>query len=283
MSDPPSSRAHDGGRPSPVKQALAVIARLERELSSARRKARAPVAIIGVGCRFPGKASDPASYWSLLRDGRDAITEIPRERVALDALFHPIPGTPGKCYTRHGGFIDDIDQFDPQLFAISPREAAAMDPQQRLALEVSWEALETAGLEPRTLQRARTGVFFGVAPSEYGQLARTLHDRGDREGIDSHHVTGTAPSAIAGRVAHFLKLQGPVMAIDTACSSALVAVHVAIQSLRAGECDVAIAGGVNVLVNPDSFVAGCQARMLSSRGRCRTFDAGADGYVRAEG
>ncbi|MCA9717194.1 MAG: alpha/beta fold hydrolase [Myxococcales bacterium] len=271
--------------PSPLHQALAVIERLERKvkrLERGERRAREPIAIIGMGCRFPGGADSPESFWELLREGRDAITEVPRSRWNVDEFYAPSPGTPGKTYARHGGFIDDVEQFDPQFFAISPREAAAMDPQQRLVLEVSWEALERAGLTPRALPQTRTGVFVGVGPGEYSGATLRVGGRA-LESLDSHHATGTAPSAIAGRVAYFLKLQGPCMAIDTACSSALVAVHNAVRSLRAGACDVALAGGVNVLLSPEQFIAGSQARMLSASGRCRTFDARADGYVRGEG
>ncbi len=276
-----SARRPSSRLPSPLHQALAVIERLERKikrLERGERRGREPIAIIGMSCRFPGGADSPEAFWELLREGRDAITEVPRSRFSVDELYAAAPGTPGKTYARHGGFIDDIEQFDPQFFAISPREAAAMDPQQRLVLEVSWEALERAGLAPRSLPATRTGVFMGVGPGEYSRALRGAFDS-----LDSHHATGTAPSAIAGRVAYFLKVQGPCMAIDTACSSSLVALHNAVQSLRAGGCELALAGGVNVLLGPEPFVAGSQARMLSVSGRCRTFDARADGYVRGEG
>ena len=237
-----------------------------------------PVAIVGMGCRFPG-AKTPDEFWQLLHEGRDAIREVPADRWEIDRFFDPDPDAPGKVYTRSGGYLDQVDQFDAGFFDITPREAARMDPQQRLVLEVAWEALEHAGISPRRLAGSSTGVYLGVGANEYAAL---WPDDGG-ESIDGYFATGNALNAVAGRVAFFLGLQGPALAIDTACSSSLVAVHQAVQGLRTGDCDVALAGGVNALLRPESTIAACRARMLAPDGRCKTFDAAADGYVRGEG
>lgn len=240
---------------------------------------REPIAVTGIGCRFPGHANDPAAFWRLLRDGVDAITEVPRSRWDIDRFYDPDPDAPGKTYTRFGGFIDGVDTFDPHFFGISPREARSIDPQHRLILEVAWEALEDAGVVPADLQRTRTGVFVGITASDYAGL---LKDAG-AEHLDAYHLTGCSLSFVAGRLAHILGLQGPAVALDTACSSSLVALHLACQSLRAGDCDLAIVGGVNALLTPETFITAAKARMLASDGRCKTFDARANGYVRGEG
>jgi len=237
-----------------------------------------PVAIVGLGCRFPG-ASSPDEFWTLLEEGREAIREVPRERWNIDDWFDPDANSPGCVYTRVGGFIDGIDQFDPHFFDITPREAVTLDPQQRLLLEVSWEALEHAGMVPETLRGSRTGVYVGVGANEY----EALWPDDDGTSINGWFATGNALNAIAGRVAFTFGLTGPAVAIDTACSSSLVALHQAVQGLRSGDCDAALAAGVNALLRPDSMVAACQAGMLSPSGHCHTFSASADGYVRAEG
>lgn len=242
-----------------------------------RETANEAIAIIGIGCRFPG-ADDPESFWRLLREGKDGITEVPKDRWDLQAFYDTKRGTPGKMHTRWGGFLHDIDLFDPSFFRISPREAAHMDPQQRLLLEVSWEALETAGIAPDTLAGSQTGVFVGISSNDYAHLRKN-----DPRLIDAYLGTGNAHSIAANRLSYFFDLRGPSVAIDTACSSSLVAVHMACQSLRSGECEVALAGGVNVILTPDLTVAFSQAQMLSSDGRCKTFDDDADGYVRSEG
>ncbi|MGU3498287.1 SDR family NAD(P)-dependent oxidoreductase [Mycobacterium sp. C31M] len=237
-----------------------------------------PIAVIAVACRFPG-AADPDAYWNLLAGGVDAIREIPEDRFDVDDFYDPDQQTPGKIYTRNGGYLDSVDGFDPEFFGISPREAVWIDPQQRLMLEIAWEALERAGYAPSSLRGSRSGVFVGVGANEYSHLLS-----GDSvENLEAHFITGNALNAIAGRVAFTLGLEGPAMAVDTACSSSLVAVHQATQALHAGDCDLALAGGVNVLLSPASIVAASQARMLSPDGRCKTFDAAADGYVRSEG
>nr|WCO03995.1 AjuB [Cystobacter sp.] len=239
-----------------------------------------PIAIVGMGCRFPGGANSPEAFWQLLREGRDAIVEVPPERWDRDAWYDPNPETPGKMSTRHGGFLRDVDQFDPEFFGIAPREANNMDPQHRLLLEVAWEALEHAGIAPSRLAGSRTGVFVGISGTDYAQLQLR---RGDPSRIDAYFATGNALSAAAGRVSYVLGFQGPALAIDTACSSSLVALHTACRSLRAGECEVALAGGVNLTLLPETNVNLSRARMMASDGRCKTFDAAADGYVRSEG
>jgi len=237
-----------------------------------------PIAIVAVACRFPG-APDPEAYWGLLSSAVDAIREIPDDRFDVDEYYDPDPEAPGKIYTRYGGYLDSIDGFDPEFFGISPREAVWMDPQQRLMLEIAWEGLERAGYSPAGLRGSRTGVFVGVAANEYSQLLNA----NSVETIEAHFITGNALNVIAGRVAFALGLEGPAMAVDTACSASLVAVHQACQALHSGDCDMALAGGVNVLVSPASIVATSRARMLAADGRCKTFDAAANGYARSEG
>lgn len=237
-----------------------------------------PIAIVAVACRFPG-APDPEAFWQVLSRGVDAIREVPEDRFDIDEFYDPDPKTPGKIYSRFGGFLDGIDGFDPEFFGISPREAVWIEPQQRLMLETVWEGLERAGYAPADMRGSRTGIFTGVAANEYAHLLSA--ESVDK--IEPHFITGNALNAISGRVAFALGLQGPAVAIDTACSSSLVAVHQACQALHSGDCDLALAGGVNVLLSPVSIIAASRARMLSPVGRCKTFDASADGYVRSEG
>ena len=246
--------------------------------SLATSAADEPIAIIAVACRFPG-SPDPDAYWDVLSGGVDAIREIPEDRFDVDEFYDPDQQTPGKIYTRSGGYLDSVDGFDPEFFGISPREAVWMDPQQRLMLEIAWEGLERAGYAPASLRGSRTGVFVGVAANEYSHLLSS----DSVENLEAHFITGNALNAIAGRVAFTLGLEGPAMAVDTACSSSLVAVHQASQALHSGDCDMALAGGVNVLLSPASIVAASRARMLAPDGRCKTFDAAADGYARGEG
>ncbi|MDR6499786.1 amino acid adenylation domain-containing protein [Burkholderia ambifaria] len=239
-----------------------------------------PIAIVGMSCRFPGAAHDLDAYWRLLNDGVDAISEVPRERWDVDAYYDPDPEAPGRMYCRFGGFLDDVDQFDPAFFRITPREAAAMDPQQRLLLEVSHEALEHAGIPVDSLKGSRTGVFVGITTNDYANLQLR---NGGGSGIDGYFFTGNPLNTAAGRISYGLGVQGPSMAIDTACSSSLTAIHTASQNLRAGECDLAIAGGVNLILSPDNSIAVSRTRALAPDGRCKTFDAAADGFVRSEG
>ncbi|MCG7596928.1 type I polyketide synthase [Mycobacterium sp. PSTR-4-N] len=250
----------------------------ERPVTVAAARTDEPIAIVAVSCRFPG-APDPEAFWEVLAGGVDAIREVPEDRFDIDEFYDPDPDAAGKIYTRFGGFLDGIDGFDPEFFGISPREAVWIEPQQRLMLETVWAGLERAGYSPASLRGSRTGVFTGVAANEYAHLLSA-------ESIDKiqpHFITGNALNAISGRVAFALGLEGPAVAVDTACSSALVAVHQACQALHSGDCDLAVAGGVNVLLSPVTTVAASRARMLSPAGRCKTFDASADGYVRSEG
>lgn len=235
------------------------------------------IAIIGIGCRFPG-ATNPEEFWNLLKNGVDAITEVPSNRWNIDEYYHQEPGMPGKMVTRWGGFIDQIDQFDNAFFGISRREAERMDPQQRLLLETVVEALEDAGVPLEKIRGTKTGVFIGVSGNEYGK--RFIHPH---EKLDIYPMTGNSYSIVANRVSYCLHLQGPSIAIDTACSSSLTAVHLAVQSLRNQEADLAIAGGVNLLLDPEVTIAFSKAGMMASDGRCKTFDARANGYVRSEG
>jgi acyl transferase domain-containing protein/acyl carrier protein len=236
-----------------------------------------PIAIIGIGCRFPG-AKDPPAFWRLLRDGVDAITEVPAERFNLDALYDPDPAAPGKINTRWGGFIEQIDQFDPHFFGISPREAARMDPQQRLLLEVAWEALQDAGQVAERLAGTQTGVFIGISNNDYGRIQLCDPDR-----IDGYAGTGNALSIAANRISYLFDFRGPSIAIDTACSSSLVAVHLACRSLSNGESDLALAGGVNLILSPAITINFTKAGVMAPDGRCKAFDARANGYVRSEG
>ena len=239
-----------------------------------------PIAIVGIGCRFPG-AAGLEEFWALLRDGVDAISEIPRDRWDIDALYDPLPGTTGKMSTRWGGFLSGLDRFDPHFFGISPREASAMDPQQRLLLEVAWEALENAGQPPDKLAGGKTGVFVGIGGFDYSNLIMNYEDH--LKVINAYLGTGNAHSIAANRISYLLDLRGPSVAIDTACSSSLVAIHMACESLRGAQSDLAIAGAVNLILSPEVTIAFSHARMMAADGRCKTFDAKADGYVRAEG
>jgi len=235
-----------------------------------------PIAIVGIGCRFPGSANSADALWELLLAGTDAITEVPPERWDVDAHYDPDPAAVGKTYTRWGGFVDDIELFDHAFFGITPREARSMDPQQRMLLEVTWEALEHAGIPPVELAGSSAGVFVGICSTDYSH-------RKVIEPINAYSGTGTAFSVAAGRISYSLGLRGPCMAIDTACSSSLVAVHQACRALEAGESSLAIVAGVNAILVPESHVYFSALRAMSPVGRCKTFDAAADGYVRSEG
>jgi thioester reductase-like protein len=236
-----------------------------------------PVAIVGIGCRFPG-AESPEAFWNLLRKGADAVSEVPPDRWDREAFYDADPSVPGKMVSRYGGFLKKMDMFDPQAFDITAREAARMDPQQRLLLEVSGEALENAGITPASCAGSRTGVFIGISSFDYGR-----HLFRNTSGIDAYYGTGAALSIAANRISYQFDLHGPSMAIDTACSSSLVAVHAALASLRRGECSMALVGGVNAILLPDVNITFTKAGVLSPNGHCRTFDAKADGITRAEG
>ncbi len=260
-----------------LKRSLVAIDDLQAKVDALEKARNEPVAIIGMGCRFPGGSDTPEQFWRLLYSGVDAVTEVPPSRWDVDKYYDPNPDAVGKSYTRWGAFIDDVDKFDPAFFGITPREANAMDPQQRLLLEVTWEALENAGLAPEKLVGSPTGVYVGISTGDYS------HSFSDRLDMDAYFSSGVARSVAAGRISYVLGLSGPCMALDTACSSSLVAVHLAVQALRTQECSVALAGGVSLTLVPHGSIATSRGRMMSFDGRCKTFDASADGYVRGEG
>ena len=263
-----------------VKKALLAVEEMKAKLAQVEEKQREPIAIISMACRFPGSSNTPEQFWELLRDGKSGVTEVPAERWHMPDFYDPNPDAPGKSYARYGAFIDEIDQFDAPFFNIAPVEANKMDPQQRLLLELSWEALERAGISPTSLRGGKVGVFVGMTTLDYLRL--TLGN-GDKNEIDALVGIGVSYCIAAGRLSYFFGFQGGNFPIDTACSSSLVAVHQACQSLRMGECEMALAGGVNAMLVPDAHIYFAKTRALSPNPACRTFDAGADGYVRGEG
>ena len=263
-----------------LRQALDALTKMRARLEAAERAKAEPIAIVGIGCRFPGAVDDPESFWALVMERRDAVTEVPADRWDAATLYDPDPLAAGKTSTRWGAFLEGIDRFDAAFFGISPREAARMDPQQRLLLEVAWNALEDAGLSPTGLAGQSAGVFVGVHSHSADYWGLQASDRG---GLDPYAGTGTSHSVLAGRLSYLLDLHGPSLAVDTACSSSLVAVHLACQALRAGECGLALAAGVNVMLTPEFTVAASRMQMLAADGRCKAFDARADGFVRGEG
>ncbi|MEA2767192.1 MAG: hypothetical protein QOD93_154, partial [Acetobacteraceae bacterium] len=235
------------------------------------------IAIIGASCRLPG-ASGLDEFADLLLASRAAIGEVPEDRWTKSRYFHPVPGQAGKTYTFAAGCVPDVDAFDPAFFGISAREALSIDPQQRLMLELAYEAMEDAGLLPTRLAGSRTGVFIGASSWDFAATSFA-----DAAGLDAYAMQGAALSSVSNRISYVFALRGPSLTVDTACSSSLVALHLACQALRQGEVGLAITGGVNLLLAPQSFVGFARASILSPTGRCHPFDARADGYVRAEG
>lgn len=262
-----------------LKDAIQKVDMMQAELDKTRRLQNDPIAIVGMACHFPG-ADTPEAFWQLLQRGADMVQEVPKGRWSIDDYYAPEPGLPGKTYVRNAAFVDHVDHFDPLFFGISPNEAISMDPQQRFLLEVSWEALERAGQAPQKLRGSQTGVFVGTGQVDYAQ--RTFLNRSPEQ-IDIYAGTGNTQSVASGRLSYILGVHGPNMAVDTACSASLVAVHLACQSLRLGECTLALAGGVQLMLSPLSTVGLSQMQALSPDGRCKTFDASADGYGRGEG
>lgn len=263
----------------PLIEATKKLRALRAELDQLQYRVREPIAIVAVACRLPGGVDGPESYWRLLEEGRDAVTPFPRDRWDTEALFATDPDAPGRTYCGEGGFVDGVDQFDPEFFGIAPREAEGMDPAQRLVLECVWEALERAGIPPAELLQSQTGVYLGAVGTDYEPWGGSQ----GMAGMDGHTFTGRDSSVLSGRVSYTLGLQGPAMTVNTACSSSLVALHLACKALRSGECDLALCGGSQVMTTPAGFVEFSRLRGVAPDGRCKSFSDAADGTGWAEG
>ncbi|HZD51399.1 MAG TPA: polyketide synthase, partial [Silvibacterium sp.] len=260
---------------SPLKQAFLALERAQARIQELEDESVEPIAIVGIGCRIPGGEDGVDGYWRLLRDRRSAVTNDVEQRFSNSLQRKSLPQA-----GRSAALLERVDLFDPRHFGISPREAVGMDPQQRLLLEVSWEALENAGIDPFSLYQSATGVYMGVSSHDYALLQLRA---GQVQAINPHFASGAAASVAAGRISYVFGLNGPCLSVDTACSSSLVAVHLACEALRRGECTAALAGGVNLILSPESSIAFAEAGMLSMQGVCRAFSCGADGFVRGEG
>ncbi|MEN9866243.1 MAG: hypothetical protein RL748_1833, partial [Pseudomonadota bacterium] len=265
------------------KQLLLLTVQQQKQLNALADKQREPIAIVGAGCRMPGGANDLDAYWELLSQGREGVREIGQDRWDMTRFYDADPARPGKMYAKRIGLLDQIDIFDAEFFGISPREADRMDPQQRLLLETCWQALEHAGHAPKDLVGSKTGVFIGICNADYANLRTALANTEGFETVTAYDGTGTTFSVAAGRISYMLGLKGPCFAVDTACSSSLVAMHVAAQSLHNRESNLALVGGVNLILDPVTSIIFSKANMLAPDGRCKTFDAKANGYVRGEG
>jgi len=262
-----------------LRRAFATMERMQRRIEEYERARTGPIAVIGIGARLPGGIVDTDTFWQLLVEGRDAVREIPQDRWDTGLFYDERPLQPGRSISRWGGFLDHVDRFDHEFFGISRREAVSMDPQQRLVLEVAWEALENAGLAPRSLAGSSTGCYLGMCGNDYGSQVFRYPDL-----IAAHASTGNAQAIASGRLSYLLDLKGPSVTLDTACSSSLVALHQACQGLRLGETDLALAGAVNVVLSPHLAISFSQfPEMLAADGRCKAFDASANGFVRSEG